>query len=149
MVVRTILPYQKSVPLPLHKDMPIVLKTLGAHIRKKRIESGLLQKDVADILHISIDTITGWENNRSQPQLKHYPAVIAFLGYNPLETPMLSFAQSIRQYRLRHGLSIARMGRLVGVNGSTILSWEKAEHVPLSHLYEKVLVILNTTPLIV
>jgi len=133
--------------VPLHKDMPIVLKTLGDHIRKKRIQSGLLQKHVAARLRVIEQSVTNWENNNAQPQLKHYPAIIAFLGYNPLELPIVTFAQSLRQYRLRHGLSIERMGALIGVNASTILSWEKGEHVPRPRLYEKVQMILNATPL--
>lgn len=147
MAVRTILSSKKTVPLPLHKDMPIVLQTLGDHIRKKRLENGLLQKEVAVQLTVTVESVTNWENNNYQPQLKHYPGILTFLGYNPFEVPILTFAQSIKQYRIAHGLNIARMGAICGVNGSTVLAWEKGQHVPLPHLYEKVLLILNPTPL--
>ncbi len=38
----------------------------------------------------------------------------------------------MRKYRIENGLSQEDLGRLIGVNESTIFSWEKGEHKPLS-----------------
>ena len=57
-----------KAPKPFPIDYPKKLRTIGDHIRKKRFDLKLLQKDAAKIIGVSEDTITGWENGRSQPQ---------------------------------------------------------------------------------
>ena len=64
---------------------PAELNTLGDHLRKTRLDRGLSQSDVAEILKVAADTITGWELNRHQPSIKLAKAIIAFLGYIPFE----------------------------------------------------------------
>ncbi|HTE01621.1 MAG TPA: helix-turn-helix domain-containing protein [Mucilaginibacter sp.] len=68
---------------PLAKAVPDNPETLGEHILKKRLELGLLQKDVAAILGVCEDSITGWENERSRPQSRYYSVIIEFLQYSP------------------------------------------------------------------
>ena len=48
-------------------DYPKTLNTLGDHIRKKRLDLELLQKDVANIIGINESTIWNWENNYATP----------------------------------------------------------------------------------
>lgn len=110
--------------------MPFVLKTIGDHIRKKRLESGLLQKHVAAQLSVTEESITNWENNNTQPQLQHYPAIIAYLGYDPFVMVAETFGQQVRQYRRAYGLSLKNMGALLGVDGSTVWGWEHHQSVP-------------------
>ncbi len=66
---------------PEFKRLPV--NTLGDHLRKRRKELGLFQKDVAIILKISEDSLTYWENGRAKPQKKHHATIIEFLGYSP------------------------------------------------------------------
>jgi DNA-binding XRE family transcriptional regulator len=148
MAVRTFLPYSKTVKKPLSKAVPLTLLSLGDHIRKVRIEREMLQKDVACIIGVSVDCLTNWENNRAQPQINYYPAIIAYLGYDPFATPAATFGQKVYQYRRRHGLNIERMGALAGVNASTILSWESGVHMPAPDKQLLIETILNTKPLI-
>ena len=42
-------------------------QTLGEKIRNRRLELGLLQKDVANIIGTYEDAVTYWENNCVQP----------------------------------------------------------------------------------
>ena len=44
------------------------LKTLGDHVRARRLDLGLFQKDVAELVGVSTDTVTNWEKNRSEPE---------------------------------------------------------------------------------
>lgn len=37
----------------------------------------------------------------------------------------------MKKYRLENGLSQEDLGKLIGVNESTIYSWEKGEHKPM------------------
>lgn len=69
---------------PCHKPYPKELITYGDHIRKKRLDLNLLQKEVAEILHVTEDTITGWESGRSNPMTHYIPRIISFLGYSPI-----------------------------------------------------------------
>jgi transcriptional regulator with XRE-family HTH domain len=58
------------------------LKTLGDHLRKRRLDLGLLQREVAQKLQVNQMTICNWEINRTSPQLRFIPRIITFLGYN-------------------------------------------------------------------
>ena len=43
--------------------------TLGSKIKKLRTEKELTQKDLADQLHITFQTISKWENNENEPDI--------------------------------------------------------------------------------
>src|SRR6185437_8577432 len=62
---------------------PEVLVTVGDHIRRRRLERHLLQKDVAKAIGVTVPTITNWEKNHTQPTFQHIPAIIKFLDYDP------------------------------------------------------------------
>ena len=64
---------------------PRNLKTFGDRIRARRLDLGLLQKDVARIIGVTTDTITNWEKGRNQPIHWNYLKISKFLGYNPFE----------------------------------------------------------------
>jgi len=64
---------------------PKQLKTLGDHIRARRLDLGLLQREVAGIIGVTTDTITNWEKGRNQPLHGHFLKINKFLGYSPYE----------------------------------------------------------------
>ena len=103
--------------------------SLGEHIRKRRLELRLLQREVATIIGVSEDCITYWENGRSDPQVHFYPAIIAYLGYYPFLTSQ-KLPGRIKRYRYEHGLTQKQMGKRVGVNGSTVCDWENGSTEP-------------------
>ena len=43
--------------------------TLGQKIKKLRIEKGLTQKDLADQLHVTFQTVSKWENDENEPDV--------------------------------------------------------------------------------
>ncbi|WP_221262205.1 helix-turn-helix transcriptional regulator [Mucilaginibacter sp. AK015] len=124
MVVRTFLPSVKIVKKPLSKGIPLNPQTLGDHIRKVRIERGLLQKSVADTIGVCEDALTFWENNRSQPQIHHCPAIIDFLQYYPFSHDPSTISGKLKQIRHYRGLTYQSLGNLLGVNASTARQWE-------------------------
>ncbi len=63
--------------------LPDTMTTIGDHIRKRRIELNLLQRDVARQIGVSEDCITYWENGRSTPQRRFVTKIKEFLGYFP------------------------------------------------------------------
>ena len=57
---------------------------LGDFIRKKRVESGLSQPQMAEIVGVSTWTVKQWEQNRFKPARRLHEKVIAFLGFDPV-----------------------------------------------------------------
>ncbi len=102
--------------------------TIGDHIKNQRLKLHQFQKDVAKIFDVSTDTITNWENNRGVPQIQYYPTLIKFLGYLPFEIDISTPAGKLKEYRFKLGISHKKMGKILGVDGSTISSWESGEH---------------------
>jgi DNA-binding XRE family transcriptional regulator len=58
---------------------PAVLNTYGDRLRKKRIDLGLLQKEIAVKIGVSATTIYNWENNRVSPAKWFISRIIKFL----------------------------------------------------------------------
>ena len=50
----------------------------------QRLGLKLLQKEVAERLGVEKTGIVNWECNRTIPEIQYMPAIIRFLGYNPL-----------------------------------------------------------------
>jgi DNA-binding transcriptional regulator YiaG len=69
---------------PLPDKYPIEPKTIGEHIRKRRMDLKMTQKELSKQFGVSEDTITYWEVGRSKPQKKFYSRIISFLKYTPV-----------------------------------------------------------------
>ncbi len=100
---------------------------------------GLWQKDVAATLGVTESTITNWEVNRVTPEFTYLPRIIAFLGYTPPPYDKMSdnIIERIKLFRLTHGLSQENFAKLIGVDESTLASWERGEQKPSRKLISK------------
>ena len=105
----------------------------------------LLQKDVAALFGVSEESVTNWEQDHSVLQVRYYPKLIAFLGYYPFPENTETIGGRIAKYRYSHGLSYKGMGKLIGVDGSTICSWENHQTSPFPKALQIVLSVLNNT----
>jgi len=103
---------------------PVKPISIGDHIRKKRMDLKLLQKDVAQILNVSEDCVTYWENNRNKPQIKYYPQIIKFLDYSPFEIDLSTFKGKLRAYRFLNGLSQKRCANIMNIDPKTLIKLE-------------------------
>ena len=117
---------------PFGKQKILNPKTLGQHLLNKRLESGLLQREVAEILSVSEDTITDWENGRAQAQVKHYPAIISFLGYYPFSHETETYAGKLIQIRYCKGLSVKHCAWLLCISEDAARRWERGK--PISNM---------------
>ena len=126
-----------KVPRPPSSDYPTALNTLGDHIRKKRLDLGMLQKDVAKIIGTSTDTICYWENNRATPYISYIPNIIKFLGYVPFDTSCDTLREKIVTSRKLLGLSQRKYARLIGIDPSTLGKWEQGKSTPRPDKLEK------------
>jgi transcriptional regulator with XRE-family HTH domain len=118
----------KPVALPY----PDTLNTLGDHIRKRRLDLGLYQKDVARCLGVTTDSVAYWENNRNQPSLRMIPRIIGFLGYDPFQndSDSLSLGERVVRVRQRLGITQKDLARRLGVDPSTLAHWEYGRRQP-------------------
>jgi len=80
-----------------------ILNTIGDHIKRRRLELGLLQREAAAQIGVTVDTILNWEHNRTGPKLQFTRKVIAFLGYNPFHTGFVRLGEKALQYRNSQG----------------------------------------------
>jgi transcriptional regulator with XRE-family HTH domain len=120
-----------TVAKPKDSSYPAALSTLGDHLRSRRLDLGLLQKDVAAQIICTVDTITNWELNRCQPELEYIPRIIAFLGYDPTVSQRAeSLGEGIRLKRRRLGLSLKELGARLGTDESNLWGWETGRHNP-------------------
>ena len=101
-----------SKPRPVH--YPKQINTLGDHIRKRRLDLKLLQKQVADRIGVHELTITNWERNATVPAIRYIPAIIRFLGYDPVP-PAVSLPERLAAVRRVLGLSQRKMAEQLGV----------------------------------
>ncbi|MBX3381721.1 MAG: helix-turn-helix transcriptional regulator, partial [Phycisphaeraceae bacterium] len=58
-------------------------KSLGEHIRRKRLILGLTQLEVGGRLGVSGWTVANWEKGHTKPAAHAQKAVAAFLGLDP------------------------------------------------------------------
>ena len=134
------MPFSKldeNVCKPLGNKAVILPATIGDKLKNRRIELGLLQKDVANMIGVCEDSITLWENNRNEPSIIYYPKIIIFLGYVPFEIDVSTLGGQIKLYRYLHGLSQEELARKLEVNESTVFHYENNKHKPSSKTLRK------------
>jgi transcriptional regulator with XRE-family HTH domain len=118
-----------SAKKPQSRAYPKALNSIGEHLRKRRLDLNLLQKEVALTIGVDTNTITNWEKNRTSPKLYLIPAIIRFLGYNPFHTEDgLTLGWRIKKYREIQGLSQKELAKQLGVDPTTLARWEKGKN---------------------
>ena len=111
------------------KPYPEVPATLGDHLRKRRHERGLLQKDVAASMGVNAWTLANWEKGYTNPKLRFWPGIIEFLGYDPNPEPS-DLAQRIQWARWRRGLSLRELAKQLGGDPDILRRWERGIIIP-------------------
>ncbi len=102
---------------------------LGDHLKKRRLELKLTQREVACRIGVNDTTLTGWERNQHEPAVEHIPQVLAFLGYDPCGMPQ-SLGEQLRAARRRHGLTYIQLAARLGVHRGTMAMWEAGKTEP-------------------
>ncbi|MDO8365741.1 MAG: helix-turn-helix transcriptional regulator [Saprospiraceae bacterium] len=116
---------------------PAELNTLGDHLRKARLDRGLSQPDVAKVLNVTPDSVTGWELNRNQPTANFAKAVIDFIGYIPFMDDNLSLGKRLLHARLISGKTQRQVAAEIGCDASNLRYIERDLRVPQKKLKEK------------
>jgi DNA-binding XRE family transcriptional regulator len=110
-------PFCRQTPLTLKalraKDYSQNPHTLGEHLKKRRKELGLLQREAAERLGVSTDTVVNWEKDNTKPVAAHFRPVVAFLGYDPTPASQ-TLADRVEAKQRSLGASLAQVARHLG-----------------------------------
>jgi site-specific DNA recombinase len=110
--------------------IPSQPQTIGDHIRLRRLGLKLLQREAAEQLGVDKASVFNWESNAGEPEIRFIPAIIRFLGYNPLPEAKTLAERLIRQ-RTTLGMSRKQAALELGVDAGTLARWERGERAPL------------------
>jgi transcriptional regulator with XRE-family HTH domain len=114
---------------PLPRAYPRALCTIGDHLRRRRLDLCLLQRQAAERLGVHEATVTNWELKRTKPALRFLPGIVRFLGYTPW-TGDGSIGERLLAFRRERGLSQTAFAGLLGVDPGTLSRWERGLRVP-------------------
>lgn len=68
-------------------------------------------------------SIRQWETGAFEPDVRFYPAILGFLGYDPPTT----FGERIAWTRIRDGLSQDDLALQLHLDPTTVSDWERGE----------------------
>jgi ribosome-binding protein aMBF1 (putative translation factor) len=122
---------------PVDRAYPTELRSIGDHVRKRRLDRGLLQREVALRIGVDKTTVHNWEVGIATPNLRVIPGVIRFLGFSPLRVGK-DLGERLRLARETAGLSHRELAKRLRVDPSTILDWERGRHKPTPRLRRRV-----------
>jgi transcriptional regulator with XRE-family HTH domain len=105
---------------PIDSAYPKRLETLGDHLRAVRLDRGLSQPDVAKILKVNPDTVTGWELNRHHPPARLAKKIINFIGYMPFTQEGVSLGRKLYYARLISGKTQRQVAAKIGCDESNL-----------------------------
>jgi transcriptional regulator with XRE-family HTH domain len=111
------------------KDWTDEPRTLGDHLKKRRREFDLLQREAAVRLGVSVDTYRGWEIGRIRPGPGAWVRIIGWLGYDPTPEPN-SIGERLRAKRRALGWTEAEAAAHFGCDDSTIRRYERGIRLP-------------------
>ncbi len=128
---------------PVSKAYPSSLKTIGDHIRKRRLDLKLTQKQVAEKLGVDEATVWNWETGKIEPLVRQIPTIISFLGYDPFGFNGRSLADELRRYRVTHGLTQKELARQIGIDPATLSRLENDIGKSLAPVTRKVVTFME------
>ena len=109
-------------PRALPRGYPTSLSTLGDHIRRRRLDLGLMQRTVAEQLGVRVETVGLWEKGRAQPLPQHHGLLLAFLGYDP-EPVGEGVPARLNAARRELGLTLAQLAEWTGFDEGSLTRW--------------------------
>lgn len=111
------MPFCQGVPLRLKsqkpKDYSETPTRLGEHLKKRRRELGLLQREAAARMGILTETYANWEKGKTEPVAAQFRPVVQFLGYDPTPAPK-TLAERLEAKRQTLGVTRAQVARHLG-----------------------------------
>ena len=117
------MPFCRQTPLTLKalraKDYSENPQTLGQHLKRRRRELGLLQREAAQRMGIGTDTYANWEKGKTEPVASRFRPVAAFLGYDPTPAPR-TLAERLEAKRRGLGVTSDQIAGYLGWDPATL-----------------------------
>lgn len=95
------------------KDYSEEPKTLGEHLKKRRKELGLLQREAGERIGVSADTVANWEKCKTKPVPAQFKPLMDFLGYDPMPAAT-TLAERFEAKRRSLGLTVDQAAEYLG-----------------------------------
>ena len=89
----------------------------------------MLQKDVAEQLGVDKASVFNWEANTATPAIRSMPAIVDFLGYDPLPVAK-GWGERLVRHRTTLGMTQKKTARGLGVDQGTLARWEQGKREP-------------------
>ncbi len=96
---------------------------MGEHLKRARLDRGIQQRDAARSIGCRPAALGSWEKGRVAPDVRFWPAILAFLGCDPRPEPA-GFGGRLRAAREAEGLSERELARRLGLDPGTVAAWE-------------------------
>lgn len=97
---------------------------MGEHLKRARLDRSIRQREVARSIGCRPAALGSWEKGRVAPDVRFWPAILAYLGYDPRPEPA-GFGGRIRAAREAEGLSERELARKLGLDPGTVDAWER------------------------
>jgi len=117
--------------------------TIGEHVRKRRIDLGMAQADVAGQIGVTESTVWNWEHG-VEPELRHIPSIVTFLGYVPFDMPENPI-EKLRYLKRLRGLSYERLGKLIKKSPEQLTDWLSGRVSPCKRNVQRIETFLSRT----
>lgn len=111
----------------IQKECGFEPKTLGDHIRRRRLMLAITQEEAAARLGVNAWTVLNWETGQTKPAIQFIPALVGFLGYDPEPVDTGTLAGKLVSKRRELGLSQLEAARSIGVDPATWAEWERVK----------------------
>jgi transcriptional regulator with XRE-family HTH domain len=108
---------------------PREVRTLGDHVRRRRLELGLTQRILAEQWTVCSGSVAAWELGRTKPGIRHMAKIVAFLEGDPVDHPN-TLAGRLLAIRRRLGLTQADLAARLGQDEKQICRWETGQGTP-------------------
>jgi transcriptional regulator with XRE-family HTH domain len=123
----------------MNAPYPVKLITIGDHLRKVRLDRGMSQSQVARLLNVQADTVTGWELNRHTPTAKRANRIINFIGYLPFTIRNVPIGNLLLDKRLTMGHTRCEAAARIGCDPSTVKNIEHGSRQPTNTTTKRII----------
>lgn len=133
-----------EIPRGFPKGYPSSPKTWGERLRRRRMDLGLTQHQLAQRLGCLDESVRKWEADFECPLSRRWPLIAAVLGCDLL--PIADNAAGmVRDARTRAGLTQAELATAAGVHVRSVRNCENPRYQPRPATINRILMALQMT----
>lgn len=101
---------------------------MAEHLKRRRIQLGLSQREAAKVLGVHPLRLLTWEHGQA-PTVRNIAKIVRFLGYTPWPPPA-TLGEKLRQARWILGLTEQEFARAIGADEWSLWRWSKGVRRP-------------------